>query len=73
MHSPIDVVVGCAIGASLLIGWCIIDEYLDAFITGGENGKSRMYFLVGLWRIRMKHLIWLGSYALGFIAVSQTL
>jgi sphingosine-1-phosphate phosphatase 1 len=37
MHSPIDVVAGCAIGASLLIFWCHIDEYLDAFITRGDN------------------------------------
>ena len=39
MHSLIDVVAGCAIGASLLLGWCNIDEYLDGFITGGQNGK----------------------------------
>lgn len=43
MHSPIDVVAGIAIGASLLLVWCNIDEYLDAFITSGENGESRMY------------------------------
>lgn len=46
MHSPIDVVAGCVIGAVLLTCWCNIDEYLDAFITGGENGGLRMYLLL---------------------------
>lgn len=42
MHSPIDVLAGCAIGTSLLLGWCNFDEYLDAFITSGENGRSNV-------------------------------
>ncbi|XP_024403484.1 lipid phosphate phosphatase delta [Physcomitrium patens] len=36
MHSPIDIFVGCAIGASLLLVWFNVDCYLDTFIIGGE-------------------------------------
>lgn len=38
MHSPIDIFVGCAIGASLLLVWFNVDCYLDTFIIGGEYG-----------------------------------
>jgi membrane-associated phospholipid phosphatase len=37
MHTPIDVAAGLAIGALLLLGWCMVDDYVDAFITTGEN------------------------------------
>ncbi|KAG0605247.1 hypothetical protein M758_9G042900, partial [Ceratodon purpureus] len=37
MHSPIDIAAGCAIGATLLLVWCNINEYLDGFVTGGKN------------------------------------
>lgn len=37
MHSPIDVLAGCTIGTVLLLCWCCIDEYLDAYVTSGEN------------------------------------
>ncbi len=38
MHTPIDVAAGLALGALLLLGWCMVDDYVDAFITTGENG-----------------------------------
>lgn len=37
MHSPIDILAGGVIGNLLLLGWCLIDNYLDAFIISGEN------------------------------------
>jgi hypothetical protein len=38
MHTPIDVAAGLVLGALLLLGWCMVDDYVDAFITTGENG-----------------------------------
>eukprot|EP00250_Pteridium_aquilinum_P025510 c30960_g1_i1 orf=262-1524(-) len=40
MHSPIDVIAGVFLGASLLVLWSSIDESLDSFIVGGSNVES---------------------------------
>lgn len=44
MHSPIDILAGGVIGNLLLLGWCLIDNYLDAFIISGENGTFLSVF-----------------------------
>ncbi|KAG6554597.1 hypothetical protein Mapa_003615 [Marchantia paleacea] len=37
MHSPIDLVAGAAMGACLLAFWLAIENYVEAFVSHGEN------------------------------------
>ena len=38
MHSPIDVIFGLVFGLMILFFWLNVHEYVDTFITSGQNG-----------------------------------
>lgn len=37
MHSPWDVYVGIFMGLSLLLWWCLVDQYVDAWVVSGSG------------------------------------